>query len=186
LFLDGSHFKYHADAAAEPVLAAWGIDTDGKPVFIGLEAASSESGDAWKGFLTGLGERGLACPLLVISDCAAGLVGAIERTMSAARRQRCLIHRGRNIVAKVSKHDQAEVKADDWAIFDLPDTIAPGPNAVAIVQQPVDRFAQRWRCLPRGSALPAGRPRIADGVPAIPPRALAAYPALQLNRTHLR
>jgi putative transposase len=29
LFLDGSHFKYHANAAAEPVLAAWGIDTDG-------------------------------------------------------------------------------------------------------------------------------------------------------------
>ncbi len=29
LFLDGSHFRYHANAAAEPVLAAWGIDTDG-------------------------------------------------------------------------------------------------------------------------------------------------------------
>ncbi|HZE15515.1 MAG TPA: hypothetical protein VE197_07285, partial [Mycobacterium sp.] len=23
LFLDGSHFRYHANAAAEPVLAAW-------------------------------------------------------------------------------------------------------------------------------------------------------------------
>ena len=53
LFLDGSHFKYHANAAAEPVLAAWGIDTDGKPVFVGLEAASTESGDAWEGFLPG-------------------------------------------------------------------------------------------------------------------------------------
>ena len=38
LFLDGSHFKYHANATAEPVLAAWGIDTDGKPVFIGLRS----------------------------------------------------------------------------------------------------------------------------------------------------
>jgi putative transposase len=36
LFVDGSHFKYHANASAEPVLAGWGIDTDGKPVFIGL------------------------------------------------------------------------------------------------------------------------------------------------------
>ena len=132
LFLDGSHFKYHANAAAEPVLAAWGIDTDGKPVFIGLEAASSESGDAWEGFLAGLGERGLACPLLVISDGAAGLVGAIDRTMGAALRQRCLIHRARNIVAKVPKHAQADIKADYWAIFDLPDTIAPGLDAVAI------------------------------------------------------
>ena len=95
LFLDGSHFKYHANAAAEPVLAAWGIDTAGKPVFVGLEAAASESGDAWEGFLTGLGERGLACPLLVISDGAPGLIGAVEHTMGAALRQRCLIHRSR-------------------------------------------------------------------------------------------
>ena len=95
LFLDGSHFKYHVDAAAEPVLAAWGIDTDGKPVFVGLQAAAAESGDAWAGFLTGLGDRGLACPLLVISDGAAGLIGAAERTLGAALRQRCLIHRAR-------------------------------------------------------------------------------------------
>ncbi len=85
LFLDGSHFKYHANASAEPVLAAWGIDTDGKPVFVGLEAASSESGDAWQGFLTGLGERGLRCPLLVISDGAAGLIGAVERSPESPR-----------------------------------------------------------------------------------------------------
>ncbi|MDP9472204.1 MAG: transposase [Chloroflexota bacterium] len=93
LFLDGSHFKYHANAGPEPVLAAWGIDTDGKPVFIGIDAAAAESGDAWAGFLTDLGERGLACPLLVVSDGASGLIGAVERTMGAALRQRCLIHR---------------------------------------------------------------------------------------------
>jgi transposase-like protein len=97
LFLDGSYFKYHVGAAAEPVLAAWGIDTDGKPVFVGLSAVGGgESGDGWADFLTELGDRGLACPLLVISDGAAGLVGAVERTMSAALRQRCLIHRERN------------------------------------------------------------------------------------------
>ena len=97
LFLDGSYFRYHVGAAAEPVLAAWGIDTDGKPVFVGLAATGGgESGDGWADFLTELGDRGLACPLLVISDGAAGLVGAVERTMGAAVRQRCLIHRERN------------------------------------------------------------------------------------------
>jgi putative transposase len=144
-FLDGSHFKYHANASAEPVLAAWGIDTDGKPVFVGLEAAASESGDAWEGFLTGLGERGLACPLLVISDGAAGLIGAVERTMGAALRQRCLVHRARNVLAKVPKNAQAEVKADYWAIFDVPDTIEPGRDAVAYVQKRIDAFEKRWR-----------------------------------------
>ena len=174
LFVDGSHFKYHANAAAEPVLAAWGIDTDGKPVFIGLEAASSESGDAWEGFLTGLGERGLRCPLLVISDGAAGLVGAIERTMGAALRQRCLIHRARiNVLAKVPKDAQADVKADYWAIFDLPENVAPGLDAVTITQQRIDAFAQRWAASTGGGALSARQPRLADGLPAVPARALA-------------
>ena len=145
LFLDGSHFKYHANASAEPVLAAWGIGTDGKPVFVGLAGASSESGDAWEGFLTGLGERGLVCPLLVISDGAPGLVGAIERTMGAALRQRCLIHRARNVLAKVPKNAQKQVKADYWAIFDLPEDVEPGPKAVAMAQAKIDSFATRWR-----------------------------------------
>jgi putative transposase len=145
LFLDGSHFKYHANAGAEPVLAAWGIDTDGKPVFIGLDAAATESGDAWAGFLTDLGERGLGCPLLVVSDGAAGLIGAVERTMGGALRQRCLIHRARNVLAKIPKNAQAEVKADYWAIFDVPDTIEPGLDAVGYVQARLDSFAARWR-----------------------------------------
>lgn len=57
--------------------------------------ASSESDDAWEGFLRGLGEHGLACPLLVISDGAPGLIGAVESTMGAALPQRCLIHPAR-------------------------------------------------------------------------------------------
>lgn len=145
LFLDGSHFKYHANASAEPVLAAWGIDTDGKPVFVGLDAASSESGDAWEGFLTGLGERGLACPLLVISDFALGLIGAVERIMGAALRQRCLVYRARHGRVKVPKNAQAEVKADYWAIFDVPENIEPGRDAVAYVHKRIDAFEKRWR-----------------------------------------
>jgi transposase-like protein len=145
LFLDGSHFKYHANASAEPVLAAWGIDTEGKPVFVGLEAASSESGDAWESFLSGLVERGLACPLMVISDGAAGLIGAVERTMGAALRQRCLIHRARNVLSKVSQGAQSEVKADYWGIFDIPEHVEPGLDAVAFVQKRIDAFAARWQ-----------------------------------------
>ncbi|MGH3095536.1 MAG: IS256 family transposase, partial [Streptosporangiales bacterium] len=93
LFLDASFFRYHVGAAAEPVLAAWGITTEGKPVFVGLDTSTGESTDGWSGFLTDLGQRGLRAPLLVISDGAAGLISAVEQTMPAALRQRCLIHR---------------------------------------------------------------------------------------------
>ena len=125
LFLDASHLEYHANASAAPVLSAWGITTDGKAVFVGLETAAAESHDAWADFLTGLGERGLACPLLVISDGAPGLIGAVETTMGGALRQRCLIHRARNVLAKTPKNAQTQVKADYWEIFDVPEDIEP-------------------------------------------------------------
>ena len=60
LFLDASHFKYRASAAAEPVLAAWASTPDGKPVFVRLDAAAAECGDVWAGFRPAFGERGLA------------------------------------------------------------------------------------------------------------------------------
>ena len=145
LFLDASFFRYHVGAAAEPVLAAWGITTKGQPVFVGLDACTGESTDGWHGFLTDLGARGLRCPLLVISDGAAGLISAVEQAMPAALRQRCLIHRARNLLAKVPKNAQAEVKADYWAIFDVPEDVKPGLDAVAHVQKKIDEFARRWR-----------------------------------------
>lgn len=145
LFLDASFFRYHVGAAAEPIVAAWGIDTAGKPVFVGLDTASGESADAWKAFLTGLGERGLACPLMVISDGAKGLIGAVEQAMPKALRQRCLIHRSRNLLAKVPDNARAEVKDDYWAIFDIPEGMEPGPDTVAFVQKRIDAFAARWK-----------------------------------------
>jgi putative transposase len=68
LFLDASFFRMHPGSPAEPVLAAWGITTGGKPAFVGLAPGSGESADAWHDFLAGLRDRGLASPLLVISD----------------------------------------------------------------------------------------------------------------------
>jgi putative transposase len=93
LFLDASFFRMHPGSAAEPVLAAWGTATGGKPEFIGLAPGTGESADAWAGFLADLKDRGLASPLLVISDGAPGLSSAIEQAYLKALRQRCLIHR---------------------------------------------------------------------------------------------
>ena len=60
LFLDASFFRMHPGSPAEPVLAAWGITTGGKPAFIGLAPGTGESADAWHDFLADLKDRGLA------------------------------------------------------------------------------------------------------------------------------
>lgn len=80
-------------------------------------------------------------PLLVITDGAAGLIGAIETTMASALRQRCLVHRARNVVAKVPAERGDEIKTAFWEIVALPEDIEAGADAVHAAQANIDAFA---------------------------------------------
>jgi putative transposase len=144
LYLDGSHFKMHPGARAEPVLCAWGITTQGAPVLVGLAGYADEGSQPWTDFLTDLAGRGLRSPLLVITDGAPGLLGAVETTFPTALRQRCLIHRCRNLLAKVPTHAQPEIKAAFWRIFDDIDA-PPGEQAVTQARHRAHAFASRYR-----------------------------------------
>jgi transposase-like protein len=145
LFLDASFFRMHPGSPAEPVLAAWGITTGGKPAFIGLAPGAGESADAWHDFLTDLKERGLPSPLLVISAGAPGLIAAIEQAFPKALRQRCLIHRARNVLAKVPAGMQAEVKDAYWQLFDTEDLkTQPGPRLVELIDARISEMAGRY------------------------------------------
>ena len=144
LFLDGSHFKMHDGTRAEPVMVAYGITTVGRPLLVAVEPAATESTDAWADFLNDLRSRGLKVPLLTITDGAAGLITAVETSLEGSLRQRCLIHRVRNVVAKVPTEHQAQVKAEFWACFDNIDT-EPGQPAVDEAQRRITGFADRHR-----------------------------------------
>ena len=145
LFIDASHFKMHDGARSEPVLVAYGITTEGNPMFVHLDGVSAESTDACVDFLESILARGLKVPpVLVISDGAPGLCAALDLVFPDARRQRCLIHRCRNVLAKVSEVDQDAVKADFWDIFDIDDDIAEGEPAVAEATRRAEQFASTW------------------------------------------
>ncbi len=148
LFLDGSFFKMHAGARAEPILAAWGITTNSTPVLVGLAPGGTESTDAWADFLSELVGRGLRPPLLIISDAAPGLLSACEQVFGRSLRQKCLIHRARNVLAKVPAEAQTELKNAYWQLFGLDDEHAaklnPGPELVAFVQARIDVFASTY------------------------------------------
>lgn len=157
LFIDGSHFRMHPGTKAEPVLVAWGIDTSGKPHLLHLEPGATESTDSWAEFLRGMAKRGLRPPLLVISDGGPGLIAAVEIVLSGSLRQRCLIHRARNLLAKVPKHAQGPVKAQYWAIFDGIEA-APGDRAVAEATRRARAFSAKW-----GKLYPAAVECLNDG-----------------------
>ncbi|MPZ88159.1 MAG: hypothetical protein GEU81_08815 [Nitriliruptorales bacterium] len=85
-----------------------------------------------------------APPLLTVTDGAPGLISAVEQILPDSLRQRCVIHRSWSLLAKVSQVDQAEVKADYWAIFDDIDTEA-GEPAVAQARRRAAAFDDKWR-----------------------------------------
>ncbi len=63
---------------------------------------------------------------------------------SGARRQRCLIHRARNCIGKVSQIDQGAVRRGYWAIFDFDASFTRGEAAVAEARRRAETFASTW------------------------------------------
>jgi len=126
----------------EAVLVAWGITVDSRPVLLAIEPGSTESTDAWREFERSMIARRLRPPTLVISDGGPGLIGAVELVRPASARQRCVIHRCRNVLAKVPTHAQDQLKADFWAIWDI--DLEAGDDAVAEARRRVNTFEAKW------------------------------------------
>ncbi len=91
--------------------------------------------------------------LLIISDGAKGLISAAEQVFPQALRQRCTIHKLRNVLSKVS---QDAVRAEFWDCFDTSSdtlkTITPGQKLVeaARATRPATQTLAPGRAQPRG------------------------------------
>ncbi len=120
LFMDAIYLPVRPDGPREGVLVAWGFDLDGERVLLDVCLGQRERLDDWLELGRGLTGRGLAEPLLVVGDGAPGLVRAIDELWPGADRQRCAVHRLRNILAKLpqqqSLHDR--VRAAYWTALD--------------------------------------------------------------------
>ncbi len=82
----------------------------------------------------------------MITDGGPGLLAAIEQCLGKSLLQRCLIHRLRNLLAKVPKEAHGELKRDYWAIFNRIEQPS-GPKAVAEARRRAKAFSTKWRKL---------------------------------------
>ena len=120
LMLDAIYLPVRPDGPKEGVLVAWGFTTEGERVLLDVCLGQRERTEDWLGLGQGLIARGLRSPLLVISDGAPGLIRAITELWPDADRGRCVVHRLRNILAKLPKRPgvHAWVRAAYWATLD--------------------------------------------------------------------
>jgi len=116
LFFDGVVLKQKGAAKVQKkvILCVYGITWEGKKEMIDFLLATSESQNAWEGFLRDLHERGLEGKLceMVTTDGGHGLRNALEVAYPRIARQHCWAHKTRNVLDKVKKTDQEKVKKD--------------------------------------------------------------------------
>jgi Transposase, Mutator family len=72
LFVDGVAERLHAGLPREAVLCAWGLTDDGRKVLLHLAPGTKEDTASCTAFFEDLKRRGLADPLLVVTDGAPG------------------------------------------------------------------------------------------------------------------
>ena len=117
LFVDGVAERLHLGQPREAVLAAWGILADGKKALLHLAPGTKEDTASCKEFFQDLRRRGLPDPLLVVSDGAPGIIRASEECLPRTVRQRCLVHKMRNLESKVPENLWPEFKARAAACY---------------------------------------------------------------------
>lgn len=141
LVLDGVWLKVRRAFGPQRVLllVAYGIRRDGRRELLAYTRAKGESQAGWEGLLNDLFARGLRGRNLqmVITDGCPGLARALETVYPRARHQRCWVHKMRNILEKVRRRDEKEVKREAQKMY-----LA---ESVGAARKAFERFRFHWR-----------------------------------------
>jgi transposase-like protein len=146
LFVDGVYESVRRYTNNQAILCAWAILSDGRKVMIDLTAVESESEAAWSQFFGEMLSRGLRQPLVVVSDGAKGATKAIKESFPLSDRQRCIVHKMRNILSKVSLQFQEEIKKSVHAVYYAPDRETGDLLAKEFINKYADKFPAAVKC----------------------------------------
>ena len=106
---------------SQSIMLATGINPEGGREILGIKIGDSETYEGWYEYCSWLKTRGLRGVDLVVSDCHAGLVKAIQVQFQGVAWQRCQTHLTRNILSAAPKHLQPEIHNCLRSIFTAPD-----------------------------------------------------------------
>jgi len=119
LYLDGIHFpvRHGEKTDSTIILTALGVDLEGTKDVLALRACAEEDKDGWSCLLQDLRRRGATQMDLIVTDGHEGLLAAVSALFSATPRQRCVVHKQRNVLNAVPHRERKEVTAELVGIF---------------------------------------------------------------------
>jgi putative transposase len=141
LYLDGVHFSIrHGDKAdATIILTALAVDREGNKEVLARRSCAEESKEGWPGLLQDLRTRGATQIDLIVTDGHDGLLAAVGELFAATPRQRCLVHKQRNVLAAIPRRARGDVQAELLGIWEQPTQ----PEALTHLAAFKAKYAQR-------------------------------------------
>jgi len=122
LYLDGIHFsiRHGEKADATIILTALGLDLAGNKEVLALRACAEEDKEGWACLLQELRTRGATQIDLIVTDGHDGLLAAVSELFSAMPRQRCLVHKQRNILNAIPRRERGDVQVELVGTWEQP------------------------------------------------------------------
>lgn len=141
IWADGVYLQARMEDDAACMLVVIGATPEGKKELVGFQVGVRESAQSWRELLVDLKVRGLAiAPEIAVGDGALGFWKALEEIFPSTRHQRCWQHKLVNILNKVPKSVQPNMKTDLHEIRDAPDR-ATAEAAIAVF---VDKYGAKY------------------------------------------
>ena len=141
VWADGVYLQARMEDTAACMLVVVGATPEGKKELVGFQVGVRESAQSWRELLVGLKARGLSlAPEIAVGDGAMGFWKALDEIFPSAKHQRCWQHKLVNVLNKVPKSVQPNMKNDLREVRDAPDR-ASAEAAVALFE---DKYSAKY------------------------------------------
>ena len=148
IWADGVYLQARMEDSAACMLVVIGTTPEGKKELIGFQVGVRESAQSWRELLVDLKARGLAAtPEIAVGDGALGFWKALDEIFPATRHQRCWVHKAANVLNKVPKSVQQNIKADLREVRDAPDRTTADAAIAVFVDKYGAKYPKAVECL---------------------------------------
>lgn len=119
VFADGTYFTviYEEQGIKMAVLAVVGINLAGDREVLGFTTGDRENQAAWEDLLEQFKSRDLTQVDLWITDGNQAMLNAIATKFPTSQRQRCIVHKMKNVLGYIPKQQHDQVQTELKAIF---------------------------------------------------------------------
>jgi putative transposase len=141
IWADGVYLQARMEDAAACILVVIGATPEGRKELVGFQVGVRESTQSWRELLVDLKGRGLAvAPEIAVGDGALGFWKVLDEVFPSTRHQRCWVHKIANLLNKVPKSVQPNMKADLREVRDAPDR----SSAEAAIEVFADKYGAKY------------------------------------------